>query len=376
MSTRALKPLPTSGKYFPEIDGIKFFTTLAVVWSHGEAYFWGMTAGQFAAQKQRWALLFNIINNAGVRGMELFFVLSGFLLSLPFARHYLQGAPPVSTRYYYLRRLTRIEPPYVIAMVMALLLCLGLHTLPVLLALKSFAASLFYCHLLVFHELPYLNGVAWSLEVEVQFYLIAPLLFQLFRLPALWRRCILCGGIALLVALVQWLLPPKVISIYTYSYYFLAGMLLTEIVVAAKDRHFSRPKWMILPAIICAALILCLPAQRLLAARLALPFVIVCFCFCVLRVEAVRRIFRYKWIPVIGGMSYSIYLLHNLTILRLDWLFIRLLGGLPFEVQWACQMLIVLALTMAIALPFYFFIERPFMRWRPGVLKGRAARDK
>ena len=375
MATTPLKPIPTSGKYFPEIDGIKFFTTLAVVWSHGEAYFWGMTNGQFIPAKRHWALLFNIINNAGVRGMELFFVLSGFLLSLPFARHYLHGAPRVSLRYYYLRRLTRIEPPYLIAMVLALLLSLANHALPLWTALKSFAASMLYCHEIVFGQHSLLNSVTWSLEVEVQFYLIAPLLFFIFRLSPRLRRGVLTGGIIILAAMVHRWLPPHITTIYSYSYFFLAGMLLTDVFLSLKKRKIHTA--ILLPAgIVCAAMIWMLPAQRLLWARLVLPFSMIGFCFCVLNAAPLQKIFRYRWIPVIGGMSYSIYLLHHLAILKLGRYFVPLLQGQSFVVQWWTQMLLYLILTMAVALPFCFLVERPFMRWRPGLLKSKINRDR
>jgi len=38
------------------------------------------------------------------------------VLALPFARHHLLGTPLPTLKDYYLRRVTRIEPPYVIAL--------------------------------------------------------------------------------------------------------------------------------------------------------------------------------------------------------------------------------------------------------------------
>jgi len=56
----------------------------------------------------------NKVFSAGHNGVPLFFAISGFILSLPFARQGLGGGSPVSLRQYYIRRVTRIEPPYVI----------------------------------------------------------------------------------------------------------------------------------------------------------------------------------------------------------------------------------------------------------------------
>ena len=48
------------------------------------------------------------------RGVELFFIISGFILGLPFAKQYLAGGKQVRLGAYFLRRLTRLEPPYIL----------------------------------------------------------------------------------------------------------------------------------------------------------------------------------------------------------------------------------------------------------------------
>jgi peptidoglycan/LPS O-acetylase OafA/YrhL len=52
----------------------------------------------------------------GKYGVELFFVLSGFVLALPFAAYHARGARRVDLASYYLRRVTRFEPPYIVAL--------------------------------------------------------------------------------------------------------------------------------------------------------------------------------------------------------------------------------------------------------------------
>ncbi len=46
------------------------------------------------------------------------------ILALPYARQHLLGARPVSLRKYYLRRLTRLEPPYLASLLLILVLTL------------------------------------------------------------------------------------------------------------------------------------------------------------------------------------------------------------------------------------------------------------
>ena len=46
----------------------------------------------------------------------MFFVISGFVLGMPFCKRTLADGPPVNLGRYFLRRLTRLEPPYAISL--------------------------------------------------------------------------------------------------------------------------------------------------------------------------------------------------------------------------------------------------------------------
>ena len=48
--------------------------------------------------------------------------------------------------------------------------------------LPHFFASLFYVHNIVYDAHSAVNGIAWSLEVEIQFYLLMPLLSYLYAI--------------------------------------------------------------------------------------------------------------------------------------------------------------------------------------------------
>jgi peptidoglycan/LPS O-acetylase OafA/YrhL len=122
----------------------------------------------------------------------LFFIISGFILSLPFAKWRLKGAKEVNLGKYFLRRVTRLEPPYLIALAiyfLAHLFVVRQYELSTL--FPHFFASVFYSHTIIYHSFPLVLPVAWSLEVEVQFYILAPLFCLLFLLKnTLARRII------------------------------------------------------------------------------------------------------------------------------------------------------------------------------------------
>ncbi|HET9471900.1 MAG TPA: acyltransferase, partial [Usitatibacter sp.] len=145
---------------------------------------------------------------SGYLGVDLFFLLSGFLLALPWIAHANAGLPPPSAAAFYLRRARRILPAYYVQLAL-----LFLVALPLLLG-RSYWRKDLYVYLWngVAHGLflqgtsPLtsgsmgINGALWTLPIEVQFYLLLPLAAPLFlRAP---RRA-LAGAMAISLAW-QW----------------------------------------------------------------------------------------------------------------------------------------------------------------------------
>src|SRR5687768_3535743 len=95
-----------------------------------------------------------VITNQGFYGVYLFFVISGFILSLPFASYHLKGANPVSLKQYFLRRVTRLEPPYFLAITFFFVLkvLIGDRGLGFLELLNHYLASIFYLHNIIYLE--------------------------------------------------------------------------------------------------------------------------------------------------------------------------------------------------------------------------------
>jgi peptidoglycan/LPS O-acetylase OafA/YrhL len=114
ISAIRLRRITSSVAYIPEIDGIRFFAIVSVVIFHiaGDVINNSPTgyARQISADPVYW-----ISGHLGF-GVNAFFVVSGFVLALPFARHYLLGSTSPTLKKYFLRRLTRLEPPYILAM--------------------------------------------------------------------------------------------------------------------------------------------------------------------------------------------------------------------------------------------------------------------
>src|SRR5215207_5274847 len=108
------KRVTYSTSYLPEIDGLRFLAIFSVVViMHITGYMNVKFYNDQLIAEGYWQRM--VLGGGG--GVSLFFIISGFILSLPFAKWRLTGGRPVLLQNYYLRRLTRLEPPYVIALV-------------------------------------------------------------------------------------------------------------------------------------------------------------------------------------------------------------------------------------------------------------------
>src|SRR5215216_3494930 len=155
--------------YIPGLDGIRALAVLAVLCYHAN---------------YSWAL-------GGFLGVETFFVLSGFLITLLLLSEW-QATGGINLKNFWLRRARRLLPA-----VWLLLLILPLVTIlfarDALPRLKEdIPAALFYLTnwVYIFREVPYFEAFGrppllqqlWSLAVEEQFYVLWPLiLFFLLR---------------------------------------------------------------------------------------------------------------------------------------------------------------------------------------------------
>ena len=223
------KRITTQKRFIPQIDGLRFVAIASVVLFH------------ICAALERGAVPVSIPFNTDLakRGVELFFGISGFILGVPFASHYLANSPKVKLKQYFLHRLTRLEPPYFLSLfAWAAMQNLVAHRSVADMA-PHLAASFIYMHNLIFGAFPgAVNGVAWSLEVEVQFYVLVPLLAMLFGISdARVRR-----GLILLVMLVVGLLSNRLYSslhfhasIACYLAFFLAGFFVCDLYVTRRE---------------------------------------------------------------------------------------------------------------------------------------------
>ncbi|MBO0779800.1 MAG: acyltransferase [Ktedonobacteraceae bacterium] len=154
----------------------------------------------------------------GGSGVTLFFVLSGFLLFLPYARALLSEKEWPSARRFYLRRIMRIWPGYYISL---LFIAWIMH--------PSYFHPTHWGELALFltffmdstkSTFQQLNGPFWTLAVEWQYYMLLPLLALALRriigkgsLRQRWWKLLTC-----LTALIVWGVSTRFWGLYFYTH--------------------------------------------------------------------------------------------------------------------------------------------------------------
>ncbi len=180
-------------------------------------------------------------------GVELFFVLSGVVLLRP----YLRGQREFKTFDYLVRRVKRIYPPYLVALLFAAGVCWYIHAYPTWYNTKVYHMVFYWPEILresviINFDGHYYNLAWWSLGIEILFYLLVPLLLLFFsgrKSTGGWKTIgLIIGTLGFSLAIQYWLTEyhpdiysyekviPNIFQCLRYPVCFLLGILL-----AARD---------------------------------------------------------------------------------------------------------------------------------------------
>ncbi len=309
----------------PMLDALRGIASLAVCWFH-------MTNG---AQPG----FLRSSGSKGWMGVEMFFVISGFIIPYSMFR---AGYRLSDFGRFVLKRLIRLDPPYIASLALVLLLD-WLSTLSPLYRGAPFHVSmpqllLHFGYLNVFFGYPWLNLVYWTLAIELQFYLLAALVFPLVASDKLrvW-----VPAFAILAAS-AWL-TPETQYIFVYVHLFLLGMAAFKFRVG----QLGVVAYVDISLAITVALSLVLGrvvAGLGLATALTIAFINV----------------RVPILSGIGVISYSLYLVHVPIGGRVVNLGARFVHS---SVAHLALSLVATAVSLAAAWLLYALIERPAQRW-------------
>lgn len=368
-----LTRVTSGGKLIREIDGLRFLAIFPVVIQHMGERFDRNTHLLFSNDPSYGIISY--ITNRGFIGIYIFFVISGFILSLPFASFYLNKTKKVNLKSYYWRRVTRLEPPYFISMSFFFIILITIMGEEVEELLSHFLAGVFYLHNIIFFDFNPINPPAWTLEIEIQFYLLAPLLaIFIFKLNnKYWRRFLLCMLI-LGMLLFQHYTSLMLWTIMGHLQYFLIGFILADLYLCEwKEKNYDY-KWLDLIGLIAfPALFLVWSWDYELNRRIIFCALLFVFFYVSFKGYYIRRFLNNQWVMAIGGMCYSIYLIH-LPLAELVVKFSKSIFFTSFYLlNFAVQLFIYLPVLLFASIVFYLAVEKPCMdkNW-PKKLLGKA----
>jgi peptidoglycan/LPS O-acetylase OafA/YrhL len=286
---------------------------------------------------------------AGLHGVTLFFVLSGFLITSNLLRE------PVSLKKFYIRRFFRLMPTAWLFLATMLIFSWKMGT-PHLTSWSGVRACLLFYRNYQEAPAPGALGVAghfWSLSIEEQFYLIWPSLLLLFGA----RRCRWVAGLGAIG-----------IAVFRYAFWnryeggvlrvrtevradaLLVGCLLALLLADPSSRRiaFRVSRWLAAPAAVGFLLgIYFCPLLQPLWESASIAGLIA---FTSLHSKGIAgRILEWKPLAWLGTISYSVYVWQE-----------------PFALVQGGTALVVVSLGVVmpiVALYCHYFVERPLRRF-------------
>lgn len=357
------------------VESLRALAALGVVWGHVAAASLALNPALPSAADLG---LVERIAYGGGYGVFFFFALTGYLLFWPFAKRYFGSGDRLDMRRYAVNRALRILPLYYAVVVVVLLL--QEHS-P---GIGVWARFLTFTETLSPGTAGRIVGPAWSLVVELCFYLLLPLLA--YAIARLARGSLARAG-AILIALGLASLGVRVVTIYMAHpvdplwrlnlpatfLFFVPGMLLALVRLSWENR---RPAWLrgpplqgdlwILASIPLWALVVLVSYSLDVLVGVA-AFLIVGACVLPLRTGPVTNALQWRPLAVIGIASYSLYLWHVPVIKAL------VDGG--SSTGFVVLTAIAVPVSVAVALASYAAIESPFLRLRRQWARSAAKQD-
>lgn len=281
------------------LDGLRAIAVLAVIAGHAVNF-------RFAAESERYFASFrHLFGSAAVTGVEIFFLISGYVITRLLLRE-IQRSGSISFKGFYFRRTMRIFPPFGIYLLTIVVLSQSgyIDTKPA----DILSAALFTCNTGLF-DCSWFVGHSWSLAVEEQFYLVWPLLLSLTP-----RRYVLPLLIALAAALIgiSALRGEVAFANETSFLYIVIGALtacslsLQRVIVS----HVKSVVWLATAAMFIVASLYA-PDDVL---RITKPFLLATLVFGAGNVRMVGGLLKTWPFQTVGLCSYSVYLWQELFL--------------------------------------------------------------
>lgn len=382
------------GDRFKVLDGLRALAILLVVVSHVAYPFHETQGSDFAFAGSR-SLTWFLMN--GWTGVELFFILSGFLIAGQLIR--VAEGPADQRRQglltYMKRRFMRIAPAYYFVLTFALIvrtLHAGLDG-PVD---TSYWAGQYLLHIAFMNDytLSVFLLAFWSMAVEAKFYVLAPvLIFGLMHIGGRLKRfsalALTIGALLLLkLVLIVWFLPPAneylfFLNIRSPFHMAVSGLMVGVVCCflwhdAIIRKNLQRAKmanalfWggTALFVVLSARI---MPYYYYDLFRTPIPFfyemfysTLVSLAFGMMALGLLggakgHKLFELGFLRWIALISYSLYLIHPFLIMLMNGIAQRLNSAGDPTIEFVLTLILTLLVCLPMATVMYYLIEKPFI---------------
>ncbi len=310
-----------SNGYVPALTLLRGLAALMVVGFH----FFNKDLGFYQAIKNFFSY--------GFLGLDLFFLISGFVL--PYAMYQKKYQVQRFFRFL-LKRLVRIEPPYVISFVMVILVRIvhcEVNDYMFEMNWSQFWTHFLYLNQYFGHE--GLSVVYWTLAIEFQFYLIIGLTYPLFMHRS---KIIRASTIIIFSILCFWVNVPYNWFIFQYGFLFLLGIFTFQFYVKfIQSKEYS---------------LLSMLAVIGIYKTLGLPEALVAV-FGIATIFYLQK--SWKISDFFGNISYSLYLTHTEAA---GWFIVFTSSYFTDKLT---QTIIAVMFAILFATVYHRWIEKPFL---------------
>jgi peptidoglycan/LPS O-acetylase OafA/YrhL len=377
----AFEPSNMNGRILP-MEGLRGLAILMVFICHFDV----LIAQRLPLQAPIGRYL-DIMGRVGEAGVDLFFVISGFLI------YRMLLGKKVSYITFVNRRIRRIYPAFLVTLAIFVILSIIFPKASRLPARSSDVVSTLLLNVALlpgFVNIKPIVSVAWSLSYELYFYLAAPLLIRSTRFNKLSRRSRLTVLVVISVAFIAFSVCAPMLTSATHLpltrchvrlVMFLCGMIVVEI-ISASNAFVSSVKGERIALISIVIGVICLSAAESMHGTrsprgddvqfdafrcVILSMILVPLCVMTLGEHGVLPcLFSLRPFRWFGNMSYSYYLVHTLPLngltIVISYGTIYTLSRNHPDIALVTLLPLSFILTVAVGVVFYLLIEGQIWR--------------
>lgn len=361
--------------FFPNLDGLRYIAFLGVFLHHT------IRIDCFTTDEQSPFYLFvNAVKLNGALGVNLFFVLSGFLITYLLLNEKKQNGK-IDIPKFYMRRLLRIWPLYFLMVFIGFFVFAAIKKIMHLPYVEQHGVKAYLLFISNFEVVAKGNAdssilnVLWSVGVEEQFYIIWPLvlfiipqrflpisfiifiisvlLFRYFNISqfyVLYYHTLSVTGDMVIGGMAAWLVfyNSKFLNAITNisKNSIIAIYILGFTIIMFNYLIFVKPAYVVFERLVYALF----------------------FAFIILEQNFSKNSFykmsRFTFISKWGNYTYGLYCIHSATLLVIDLIITKLLHIQNSWVIFISFLTIGLAFTKAMAYISYHYFEKPFLKYK------------